>query len=244
MGTLFSFDENWANRAWTDLELFATMESNDNASYNLQTVRNPVSQREKLSDCVVPLVMPESEWDRHGMQTMGPQRWRNHVQDIDLHNCISLLESKVQVPLTAAYEDVASDDEHSDSDVEDQHVDYQEYHSSVRSITATNRQQWWPLCTANRLRHRTIWEQLYDEQGNPRVTFPVSLQSHRERLFEILRCFKIQKKPGPLLVLVDSGSTCVITPYLRQLILRIPNKTIISVKWGFLSVAPHTTDHT
>ena len=111
MGTLFAFDENWANRAWTDLELFTTMESNDISSNNLQAGRNPVSQREKLSDCVVPLAMPESEWDRHGMQTMGPQRRRNHVQDIDLHKCISLSESEVQVPLTAAYEDVAADDE-------------------------------------------------------------------------------------------------------------------------------------
>jgi hypothetical protein len=111
-------------------------------------------------------------------------------------------------------EDVAADDEHSDSDVEDQHVDYQEYHSSVRSITATNRQQWWPLCTVSRLGHRTIWEQLYDEQGNPRIIFPASVQSHRERLFEILQCFKIQKNPGLLPVLVDNGSTCVITPYL------------------------------
>jgi hypothetical protein len=186
MGTLFAFDENWANRAWTDLELFATMESNDIASNNLQAVRNSVSRREKLSECGVHLVMPESEWDKHGMQSLGPQRWRNRAQDVDLHKCISLLESKVQVPLTEACEDVVADDEHSDSDVEDQHVDYQEYHSSVRSITATNRQQWWPLCTARRLGYRTIWEQLYDEQGNPHITFPASVQSHRERLFEIL----------------------------------------------------------
>jgi hypothetical protein len=89
----------------------------------------------------VHLVMSESEWDKHGMQSLGPQRWKNGVQDVDLHKCISLLESKVQVPLTTAYEDVATDDEHSDSDVEDQHVDYQEYHTSVHSITATNRQQ-------------------------------------------------------------------------------------------------------
>jgi hypothetical protein len=102
MGTLFAFDDNWANRAWTDLELFATMESNDIASNNLQAVRNPVSRREKLSECGVHLVMPESEWDKHGMQSLGPQRWRNRVQDVDLHKCISLLESKVQVPLTAA----------------------------------------------------------------------------------------------------------------------------------------------
>ncbi len=238
MGTLFEFDENWANRAWTDLELFGTMESNDIASNNLQTVRNPASQREKLSDYVVSLAMPESEWDRHGIQTMGPQRWRNHVQDIDLHDHISSLESKVQVPLTTAYEDVAADDEYSDSDVEDQHVDYQEYHSPVRSITATNGQLWCPFCTAIRLRHRTIWEQLYDEEGNPRITFLASVQSHRERLFEILRCFKIQTKPGLLPVLVDSGSTCVITPYLRQIILCIPNKTIISgVGTGSVSFA-------
>ncbi len=86
--------------------------------------------------------MPESEWDKHGIQSLGPQRWRNRVQDVDLHKWISLLESKVQVPLTSAYEDVTADDEYSDSDVEDQHVDYQEYHSSVRSITTTNSQQW------------------------------------------------------------------------------------------------------
>jgi hypothetical protein len=71
MVTLFAFDENWANRAWNDLELFATMESNDIAYNTLQAVRNPVSEREKLSDCVVPLAMPESEWDRHGMQKLG-----------------------------------------------------------------------------------------------------------------------------------------------------------------------------
>jgi hypothetical protein len=76
MGTLFAFDENWANRAWTDLELFATKESNDIVSHNLQTVRTPVSRREKLSECGVHLVMPESEWDKHGMQSLGPQRWR------------------------------------------------------------------------------------------------------------------------------------------------------------------------
>ncbi len=57
-------------------------------------------------------------------------------------------------------------------------------------------------------------------------------------MFEILRCFKIQKKPGLLPVLVDSGSTCVSTPYLRQLILRIPNKKIISgVGTGSVSFA-------
>ncbi len=57
-------------------------------------------------------------------------------------------------------------------------------------------------------------------------------------MLEILRCFKIQKKPGLLPVLVDGGSTCVITPYLRQLILRIPNKTIISgVGTGSVSFA-------
>ncbi len=201
-------------------------------------MRNPVSRREKLSECGVHLVMPESEWDKQGMQSLGPQRWRNQVQDVDLHKCISLLESKVQVPLTTAYEDVTADDEHSDSDVEDQHVDYQEYHSSVRSITATNRQQWWSLCMESRLGHRTIWEQFYDEQGNPRINFPASVQSHPERLFEILRCFKIQKKPGLLPVLIDSGSTCVITPHLRQIILRIPNKTIISgVGTGSVSFA-------
>jgi hypothetical protein len=204
------------------------MYSNDMAYNNLQTVSNLASRREKVSECVMPLAMLESEWDKHGMQTLGPQRWRNRVQDVDLHKCISLLESKVQVPFTAAYEDVAADDAHSYTDVEYQHVEYREYHSSVHSIVVTNRQQWWPLCTGIRLRHRTIWEQFYDEQGKPRLTFPVSLQSHRERLFEILRCFKIQKKPGLLPVLVDIGSTCVITPYLLQLILRIPNKTIIS----------------
>jgi hypothetical protein len=152
-------------------ELFATMESNDIAHSTLQAVRNPVSQREKLSDCVVPLAMPEREWDRHGMQKFGPQSWRNQVQDVDLHKCC---------------------------------------HSSVHSITATNRQLWWPLCTASRLRYRTIWEQLYDELGKPRITFPASLQSHRERLFEILRCFKIQKESVLLPVLVDIRSTCVI----------------------------------
>jgi hypothetical protein len=89
MGTLLAFDENWDNRAWTDLELFATMESNDIASNNLQDVRNPVSRREKLSVCGVHLVMPKSEWDKHGMQSLGPQRWRNRVQDVDLHKCIS-----------------------------------------------------------------------------------------------------------------------------------------------------------
>ena len=126
----------------------------------------------------------------------------------------------------------------SDTDDEDQNAEYPEYHTSVHSIVAKNRRLWWPLCTASRLRHRTIWEQLYDEQGNPRIAFPASLQRHRERLFEILRCFKIQKKPGLLPVLVDSGSTCVITPYLRQLISRVPNKTIISgVGTGSVSFA-------
>jgi hypothetical protein len=214
------------------------MDSNDMTYNNLQSVSNLASRREKVSEYVVPLVMPESEWDKHGIQTLGPQRWRNRVQDVDLHKCISLLESKVQVPFNSEYEDVAVDDAHSDTDVEDQQVEYREYHSSVHCIAATNRQQWWSLCTASRLGHRTIWEQLYDEQGKPRVTFPASLQSHRERLFEILRCFKIQKKPGLLPILVDSGSTCVITPYLRQLILRIPNKTIISgVGTGSVSFA-------
>ncbi len=129
----------------------------------------------------------------------------------------------------------AVDDEHSDTDDEDQHVEYHEYHSSVHSITVTNRQLWWP-CTWNRLRHRTIWEQLYDDQGNPDLTFPSSLQSHRERLFEMLWWVKLQKKSGLLPVLVDSGWTCVITPYLWKLILRIPNKTIISgVETGSVS---------
>ena len=127
-----------------------------------------------------------------------------------------------------------------DTDDEDQNAEYHEYHTSVHSIVAKNRRRWWPLCTASRLRHRTIWEQLYDEQGNPRIASPASLQRHRERLFEILRCFKIQEKPGLLPVLVDSGSTFVITPYLRQLILRVPNKTIISgvgKRVGFLRCA-------
>jgi hypothetical protein len=87
------------------------MDSNDMAYNNLQAVSNLASRREKLSECVVPLVMPESEWDKHGMQTLGPQRWRNRVQDVDLHKCISVLESKVQLPLNATYEDVAADDE-------------------------------------------------------------------------------------------------------------------------------------
>ncbi len=106
---------------------------------NLQSVSNLPSRREKVSECVMPLVIPESEWDKHGMQKLGPQRWRNRVQDVDLYKCISLLESKVQVPFTAAYEEVASDDEHSDTDVEDQHVEYREYHSSVHNIVTTNR---------------------------------------------------------------------------------------------------------
>jgi hypothetical protein len=108
MGTLFAFDENWANRAWDDLELFATIDSNDMAYNNLQAVQTLASRREKLSECGVHLVMPESEWDKHGMQSLGPQRWRNRVQDVDLHKCISLLESKVQAPLTAACEDPKS----------------------------------------------------------------------------------------------------------------------------------------
>ncbi len=106
--------ETWVNEHWDDL----------------QTVRNPVSQREKLLVFVMTLAIPESEWERHGMRTLGPQRWRNHVQDIDLHKYISLLESKVQVPLTTTYEEVGVDVEHSDTDDEDHHVDYQEYHSS------------------------------------------------------------------------------------------------------------------
>ena len=85
------------------------------------------------------------------------------MQDVDLHECVSLLESKVQVPLTAAYEDVAADDEHSDTDDEDQNAAYSVYHTSVHSIVAKNRRLWWLLCTARRLMHRTIWEQLYDE---------------------------------------------------------------------------------
>ncbi len=40
--------------------------------------------------------------------------------------CISLLESKVQAPLTATCEDAAADDEHSDTDDEDQYVEYQD----------------------------------------------------------------------------------------------------------------------
>jgi hypothetical protein len=101
---------------------------------NLQTVQNLASRREKLCECGVPLVMPESEWDQHGMQSLGPQRWRNRVQDVDLHKCNSLLESNVQAPLTAACEEAAADDEHSDTDDEDQHVEYREYDSSVHSI--------------------------------------------------------------------------------------------------------------
>ena len=88
MGTLFAFDANWANRAWDDLELFATMDSNDMAYNNLQAVKNLASRQEKLSECGVRLVMPENEWDKHGMQSLGPQRWRNRVQDVDLHKCI------------------------------------------------------------------------------------------------------------------------------------------------------------
>ncbi len=61
ISTLFAFDDNWANRAWHDVELFATMDSNDMAYNNLQAVSNLASRREKLSECVVPLVMPESE---------------------------------------------------------------------------------------------------------------------------------------------------------------------------------------
>jgi hypothetical protein len=68
------------------------MDSNDMAYNNLQDVSNLVSRREQASGCVVPLVMSESEWDKHGMQTLGPQRWRSRVQDVDLHKCISLLE--------------------------------------------------------------------------------------------------------------------------------------------------------
>ena len=78
------------------------------------------------------------------------------MQDVDLHECVSLLESKVQVPLTVAYEDVVADDENSDTDDEDQNAEYPEYHTSVHSIVAKNRRLWWPLCTASRLRHRTI----------------------------------------------------------------------------------------
>jgi hypothetical protein len=74
-GVHYSSDENGVNRVWNDLELFVTMESNDIAYNNLRAVRNPDSQREKWSECVVPLPMPESEWNRYGMKTLRPQRW-------------------------------------------------------------------------------------------------------------------------------------------------------------------------
>ena len=83
MGTLFAFDETWANRAWGDLDLFATIDSNDMASNTLQAVQNLTSPREKFSECGVHLVIPESEWDHHGMQSLGLERWRNRVQDVD-----------------------------------------------------------------------------------------------------------------------------------------------------------------
>ena len=180
---LFAFDEWWANRAWNDLEFFDSMDSKESASAHGQSESNlglPMSAHVRPPD------MPESDWKRRGMQQLGPQRWRNQVQDVDIHDCDSLLQSRVQVPLTAACEDVAADDQLSETDVEEQSAEYHEYHTSVHSLGAKNRRRWWPLCTASRLRHRTIWEQLYDEQGNPRIAFPASLQRHRERLFEIL----------------------------------------------------------
>jgi hypothetical protein len=213
----------WANERWHDLELgtlFAFDESWANRAWN---------------DLELFATIDSNVMAYNNLQTVQNLASR---REVDLHKCISLLESNVQAPLTAACEDAAADDEHSDTNDEDQHVEYREYNSSVHGIVGTNRRQWWPLCTASRLRPRTIWEQLYDEQGNPRITFPASVQSHRERLFEILRCFKIQKKPGLLPVLIDSGSTCVITSCLRQVILRIPNKTIISgVGTGSVSFA-------
>jgi hypothetical protein len=48
-----------------------------------------------------------------------------------------LLESKVQVPLTAAYEDVAADDEHSDTDDEDQHVSTGRFGNSFMTSRVT-----------------------------------------------------------------------------------------------------------
>ena len=114
------------------------MESKESASAHVQGKSDLDLLRETMSERVLPLDMPESECERREMQTLGPQRWRNQVQDVDLHECVSLLELKVQVLLTTAYKDVVADDEHSDTDDEDQNAEYHEYHTSVHSITAKN----------------------------------------------------------------------------------------------------------
>ena len=68
--SLSTLEEEWANRAWNDLEFFATMESKESASAHVQSKSDLGLLRKTMSD-VLPLDMPESEWERRGMQKLG-----------------------------------------------------------------------------------------------------------------------------------------------------------------------------
>ena len=71
MGVLCAFDEEWANRTCNDLEFFATMTSKESASAHVQSKSDLGMLRTTISD-VLPLDMPESEWERRGIQKLGP----------------------------------------------------------------------------------------------------------------------------------------------------------------------------
>ena len=111
------------------------MESKESASAHLQGNRDLGLLRETMSERVLPFDVPDSQWERRGMQTFGPQKWRNQVQD----NVSPCSNKRFKFIQKSNQEDSAADDEHSDTDYEEYNVSCHESQSSAHVIVAKDR---------------------------------------------------------------------------------------------------------
>ena len=144
-------------------------------------------------------------WEELGLATLGPASWQAAVASMDLQACYTSLREHT---LAAVHRD--------DEDRERSRVDMEQL------------RVWWPLSTASRLMGRSLFEEL--QSYRTEVCHGQMQKGLRacDELQRILQCFKIASPAGKAPMLVDSGSTCFLSPMHQHIVVRFKCTTDIT----------------
>jgi hypothetical protein len=130
--------------------------------------------------------VPDDVWEQLRLDAVGPERWKKAVGSMCVQSAYN--DSRTQGGAIVVKKDK---------------------NPAQTELDARHFRQWWPLSTASKIKGCSLFDVGQAErchrqmaQGNPAS----------EILQKVLRCFKINRPSGMALALVDSGSTCFLTP--------------------------------
>ena len=145
--------------------------------------------------------VPDDVWEQLQLDTVGPVRWKQAVGNMSLQTAYNESRDKAQAVMPR----------------EDQRP-------AQTELDARCFREWWPLSTASKVRGLNLYEVVQAERCHGQMDSNPAC----EILQKVLKCFKINRPAGIALSLVDSGSTCFLTPLDEHLIVRYACATPIT----------------